>query len=180
MTETDRPSEQPSEKARHEEIALSSDSHGITMTEIMGVVDELHKNAAVRFFSKVQKTKTCWIWTASKKSGGYGQFGFNGSCSFFAHRFSYEYHKGPIPEGMTIDHICRNKSCVNPDHLEAVTNKENVLRGIGLAAQNARKTHCIRGHLFDEKNTYITKDGTRKCRKCKNEWFRRFRANRKL
>ena len=168
MTETDPPSEQPSEKARHEEIALSSDSHGITMTEIMGVVDELHKNAAVRFFSKVQKTETCWIWTASKNDRGYGYFRYNGKMGK-AYRFSYEFHKGPIPEDRELDHLCRNPSCVNPDHLEAVTGIENQRRSpISLLTTEIQKTHCPKGHPYTPENIYTEKAGkARRCKICK-------------
>lgn len=82
-----------------------------------------------------------------------------------AHRFAYELHKGPIPKGLEIDHLCRNTLCVNPNHLEAVTHRENVRRGTSPTARNAMKSECKRGHPLDEKNTYL--DGTgRKCKKC--------------
>lgn len=159
MTETKTPpSEQHSEKPRHEEIALSHN-------EIMGVVDELHKNAAVRFFSKVQKTETCWIWTRCKREG-YGTIQID-KKPVYAHRFSYELHKGPIPEGLELDHICRNPSCVNPDHLEPVTHKTNMHRG-NTGKFNKKKTHCPRGHEYSEINTYFHK-GSRFCRKCNRE-----------
>lgn len=121
-----------------------------------------------RFFDKVVKTKKCWIWTAGKTSGGYGTF-----CTkegkykpIGAHRFSYELANGKIPKGFDIDHLCRVRECVNPKHLEAVTRRENLIRGFGFAAANAKKTRCIRGHAFNEKNTLIRKNGTRRCRVC--------------
>jgi hypothetical protein len=79
---------------------------------------------------------------------------------------AYELAIGPIPEGLTIDHLCRNRGCVNPAHLEAVTNRTNLLRGDGIAALNARKTHCKRGHEFTPENTYVWREGTRACRAC--------------
>lgn len=80
--------------------------------------------AEERFLAKVDKTDTCWIWTGAKRTGGYGQFYFDGrTCK--AHRFSYEFYVGPIPNGAQIDHRCRVRACVNPDHLRPVSNKEN-------------------------------------------------------
>ena len=81
-----------------------------------------------RFWAKVQKTDTCWLWTAYRLPSGYGQFGLNGKM-VYAHRWSYEQVHGPIPKGMHIDHLCRVKHCVNPDHLEVVTCRENAMRG---------------------------------------------------
>lgn len=115
-----------------------------------------------RFWSKVNKTKTCWLWTGCKSgSFGYGAF-FTAARKFMAHRFSYELSKGPIPEGLQLDHLCRTPSCVNPDHLEAVTARVNTLRGIGPTAINARRDKCVKGH-DDWESTSI---GTRKCRTC--------------
>jgi hypothetical protein len=108
----------------------------------------------------------CWLWTASTYPTGYGH-----SILFrlgYAHRVSYRLVKGPIPEGMTLDHLCRVPLCVNPDHLEAVTHRVNVLRSpIAQAAINARKTHCIHGHEFSPENTYRFGNGRhRTCRAC--------------
>lgn len=97
-----------------------------------------------RFWSKVQKTEFCWHWTASKTKG-YGFFYLDGR-SLRAHRVSWKWLRGEIPAGLVIDHMCRNRSCVNPDHLRVVTNKENILCGEAKAAKNKRKTHCIHGH----------------------------------
>jgi hypothetical protein len=107
-----------------------------------------------RFWQKVDKSSDangCWLWTAHK-CRGYGTFGWNGSTKQ-AHRVAYELTIGPIPAGLTIDHLCRNRSCVNPAHLEPVTMKVNVLRGNAVTAINARKTHCIHGHPYDDSNT---------------------------
>ena len=104
----------------------------------------------------------CVIWHMYIAPNGYGRAGRNKQ----AHRMIYEQTKGAIPEGMTIDHLCRNRACVNPDHLEAVPSGVNVLRGIGVTARNAVKSHCLRGHLFDEHNTIRLRNGGRACRKC--------------
>lgn len=105
----------------------------------------------------------CWEWQGTSCKG-YGYFCINGK-NWRAHRYSYEYYVGKIPEGLSIDHLCRNRACVNPEHLEPVTSKENTLRGIGLTAQNARKTHCYNGHLLDENNVAIRRN-QRICKPC--------------
>ena len=128
-------------------------------------INEIMPKDLTRFWSKVEKTGTCWIWKAGKYKNGYGKFGFKDS-TILPHRFAYVITKGQIPEGLAIDHLCRNRLCVNPEHLEAVTIKENILRGTGIPAQQAKQTNCIRGHLLDVENCYITPDGRRQCRKC--------------
>lgn len=110
----------------------------------------------------------CWLWIAYTQPGGYGQFFYDGRMGL-AHRWSYEHYVGPIPEGLTLDHLCRHPSCVNPEHLEPVTMRENVLRGNGVCAKQARQTHCKRGHEFDSANTHVRLRGTsliRVCRAC--------------
>ncbi len=90
-----------------------------------------------------------------------------------AHRVAWEQVNGPIPDGLVIDHLCRNRECINVAHLEVVTNKVNILRGVAPSAQHARQTHCKEGHLFTEETTYIQKNGSRRCRTCKRAWNQR-------
>mgnify|MGYP001562260252 FL=1 len=118
-------------------------------------------------FRKFTISDGCWEWTGAFRRNGYGRYG--GQPSVLAHRAVYEALVGPIPEGMQLDHLCKNRSCVNPAHLEPVTPKENILRGAGFAAQNAQMTHCIHGHEFTEANTYIRANGARTCRTCMRE-----------
>lgn len=106
-----------------------------------------------RFYSRIVESPTgCWVWTGSRGPKGYGRFHFNGK-GHRAHRFAYERLVGPIGS-LTLDHLCRNRLCVNPAHLEPVTNRENLLRGKGLTARNAQVTRCPQGHPYDEANTY--------------------------
>ena len=101
----------------------------------------------------------CWNWTGSKLRG-YGQFGVNQKTRY-AHRISYERHRGLIPEGMDLDHLCRNPGCVNPDHLEPVTHRENLLRSESVAGRNARKITCDKGHDLVKRPS-----GWRVCKVC--------------
>lgn len=113
-----------------------------------------------RFWAKVDKSGDCWEWTAFLTPDGYGRFGLDGAI-VAAHRTAYELVVGPIPDGLQIDHLCRNRKCVNPDHLEPVTQLENARRGFW-----ATKTHCKHGHEFTPENTYIRPTGARQCRTC--------------
>lgn len=116
------------------------------------------------FFSKVDKSGSCWLWTASRDRYGYGQVRIGGKQKR-AHRVAYELLVGPIPSGLQVDHLCRVRHCVNPAHMELVTSRVNTLRGQSLQAINAQKTHCKRGHEFTPANTQIY--GTwRRCRAC--------------
>jgi hypothetical protein len=140
---------------------------------------ELKPRDIQRFMSKVILSDGCWGWSGST-------FTATRYCIFnvkmldgvwrptTAHRTSYIIHKGPIPDGMEIDHLCRNRGCVNPHHLEAVTRRENMLRGASPMAAQAAQTHCVNGHPFDDVNTYY-KPGThkRECRICMRERDRR-------
>jgi len=110
----------------------------------------------------------CWVWKGSIASNGYSRF-YTEMKQFFAHRISYFLTNGPIPAGKQVDHLCRNRSCTNPAHLEAVTRKENLLRGESFSAINSRKTHCYRGHPFSGRNLGVAWSRgmpSRSCRKC--------------
>ncbi len=108
----------------------------------------------------------CILWEGYVNSYGYGRRSVDGRRGVYVHRYVWEQAHGTIPDGMTVDHICRTRACINIKHLRLLTHKENVLIGVGPTALNARKTHCIHGHLFDEANTYWRKCGGRACRRC--------------
>jgi hypothetical protein len=131
-----------------------------------------------RFWAKVDKTETCWLWTAGVSGNtGYGNVWWKGT-THSAHRVAYELAVGPIPDGLTLDHLsglCGNRHCVKvvadeygPAHLEPVTHRVNNMRSSSPSALNAQKTHCKRGHEFTPENTYVAPDrpNSRACRKC--------------
>jgi hypothetical protein len=130
-------------------------------------VDDYGQRAplAVRLLRQAAQDGECWSWTGAV-SNTYGRIAAAQRTSYLAHRAAYETFAGPIPDGQQIDHLCRNRICINPAHLEAVTQQVNLARGNGVYAVNARKTHCKRGHEFTSENTLI-QQGTRKCRACK-------------
>ena len=113
-----------------------------------------------------------WIGYVAEHGYGYVRIGGRGGPAVLAHRAVYELKVGQIPPGLTLDHLCRNRSCVNPDHLEPVTNRENILRGNGASARNVRKTHCTKGHEYSEENTAIY-GGKRVCKQCNRDRFKR-------
>lgn len=116
---------------------------------------------------KIDPLTFCWEWIAGKFRQGYGMFHLNGK-DIGAHRFAYEYWKGKIPNELEIDHLCNNKKCVNPSHLEIVTHLENMNRAIipkGRYSKEGRKTHCPQGHEYNEENTRIYRN-MRYCKKC--------------
>lgn len=132
-----------------------------------------------RWLRRVRVTDDCWLWTGTLNNGGYGMFWFDGG-TVTAHRWSYEHHKGPLGDKV-VDHLCRVRHCVNPEHLEAVTQQENQMRGpTTKAAMNAAKTHCPKGHPYDEVNTYRDKQGRRSCIACRDANTRRYLERKRL
>lgn len=123
---------------------------------------------AEKFWARVEREVPdgCWQWTGAKNRDGYGNVRRAGRVAS-AHVVAFQLLVGPVPEGLEIDHLCRNRACVNPAHLEPVPHRTNVLRGDAPPAANARKTHCIRGHnLTDPANVYNMPSGGRRCRVC--------------
>lgn len=116
----------------------------------------------------VLRDDQCWPWLGYKTQDGYGQFCIHGKMKR-AHRLAYEHFRQElIPTGMQLDHLCRNRGCVNPWHTEIVTNRENAARGVSFSALNMKKTHCPKGHPYSGENLIIRKKNWRDCRICKN------------
>ena len=126
------------------------------------------------FMARVEVTPECWLWKGDKDSDGYGRVRIDDKRRRTAHRVSYELFVGPMPVGMEPDHLCRNHSCVRPDHLEAVTHRENILRGTSPAALHARQVTCHQGHPLHAAG------GRRHCRTCNAEAARRYRQRKKI
>ncbi len=111
----------------------------------------------------------CWEWTGFRHDDGYGIMGFNNQ-NYMAHRFVYEYLVGEIPDGLTINHDCRNRACMNPKHLSPMTFEENISLGdFSTNNHNKKKTHCPKGHNYSKENLYFRPDGRRECLICKRE-----------
>lgn len=132
-----------------------------------------------RFWPKVERSESCWRWLGALNQSGYGRIslGGRGSPMARAHRVAYELLVGTIPDGLDLDHLCRNRWCVNPAHLEPVTRRENLLRGETIPASNQAKTHCPQGHELSGDNLvpYEQSRGSRKCRTCYNARQRAYR-----
>lgn len=160
----------------------------------LSLTPELVALSVDRFMRYVPQEKTggCLIWEGGLERGGYGSFNLylpdtelpERKHRFFAaraHRVAYVLFVGPIPEGCEIDHVkakgCVSRACINPEHLEAVTHRENVFRSDGLGVQHSRKTHCPKGHEYTPENTYTTPGDLSKnrihriCRTCKSEYY---------
>ena len=128
-------------------------------------------NAAVRALARVDHSdpEACWLYPGYLDRNGYARLRVrtpDGYRMLRVHRMIYEHLVGPIPEGLELHHRCETPACCNPAHLEPVTHRDNLLRGNGWPGVNARKTHCLHGHPFDEANTLVTPDGRRQCRAC--------------
>lgn len=120
-----------------------------------------------RVLAKCEEVGTCWTFTGAASPTGYGFIRHEGR-NLYVHRVVYEAMVTEIPEGLQLDHLCRNRSCVNPAHLEPVTPRINTLRGKSIQASNARKTHCPAGHEYSAANTYTSPGRRRSCRTCKS------------
>jgi HNH endonuclease len=120
----------------------------------------------------------CILWNGAKTAAGYGTLNVQNTRQL-VHRLAYELYVGPIPEGLTLDHLCRTRACINPEHLEAVTNRENILRGTSPSAKQARRTHCPSGHPYAGENL-IRWRNHRHCRACMKQWATKRRKLGKL
>lgn len=133
----------------------------------------------LRFWEKILVNDDCWIWTGATSGGsGYGRIGVGSRSdstrrTVGCHRFAYEALVGPIPDGLLLDHLCRNRLCANPGHLEPVSSRENTLRGKTLAAAQVTRTHCPHGHPYSGPNLYQRPCGRRACRTCMRSAGRR-------
>lgn len=125
-----------------------------------------------RFLNKVNKTETCWLWIGCVLKNGYGQFSVNGK-KCYAHRYSYELYIGKIPDGLVIDHLCRVRNCTNPEHLEPVTQRQNIRRGNQLIAERVPNGICKHGHHLVEGNYYLYR-GSLACKQCSINGYRRW------
>lgn len=138
---------------------------GVSVSEVARQWQPVAVGDLLRFSSKIIYLPSgCHQWTGRLDSG-YGRFWCNGK-TLLAHRVAWELDHGPVPAGLQLDHLCRNRGCVNPVHLEPVSLKTNVLRGAGITATNLKKTHCVRGHPLAGSSLYVTKSGHRTCRTC--------------
>ena len=126
--------------------------------------------------------EACWPWPGSTEgTTGYGRTpesrGHHKARVFQTHAEAWRRLRGPIPDGLVIDHLCRNRACMNPAHMEPVTLAENVMRGEGICARRAQATHCARGHAYSPENTKLSAEGHRRCIKCRNAGsLRRYHA----
>ena len=127
-----------------------------------------------RFWSKTNRSTECWEWTASRKPSGYGRFSIQGN-DYPAHRVAYHLTHGSVPLELDLDHLCRNRACVNPMHLEPVTRRVNLRRGNGTG-----RTSCPQGHPYVTGNIYMERTGTKKCRTCVIARVRAYKIRRRL
>lgn len=145
----------------------------------MRPTSDRHQAAVVHFWSRVDKTEAgCWLWTGATEASGYGCFAPPGEHVTRAHRYAYTITKGAIPANLVIDHLCSVRACVNPDHLEAVTDEENRRRGMRHGILNGRITHCPHGHEYTKENSILrsNRKGV-ECRACKRAQYLLSRRN---
>ena len=166
------PNQQPGDTSSWAVAALTAKQGGPDDNSAQAGHIVVQQISSDRFWSKVEKTETCWLWKAGKDGNGYGVavLGSRSDGTYQlvkAHRHSYESLVGPIPDGLHLDHLCRVRHCVNPEHLEPVTQRENILRGEGASAQAARQTHCKNGHeLVPENLVKRANPNARECKVC--------------
>lgn len=138
----------------------------VSTSQKMGIKIREYPKAPDRFWLKVEKTNGCWIWTGCK-ANGYGIVGIAYE-TWFAHRVAWVSKNGQLSSDLQLDHLCRDRACVNPDHLDPVPQAVNMIRGDGWGGVNSRKTHCPQGHEYTDRNTYvIPSTNGRMCRICK-------------
>jgi hypothetical protein len=145
---------------------------------------EMTRPAHIRVLARLDTTGDCWLWPGARTTGGYGEVhvGYRKrgrdrmTIRRDVHVVMYEHAFGPVPTGLEIDHLCGNRACARPSHLEAVTHQENMRRGGGFASENMKKTHCPQGHPYSDENTYRPPTGHRKCRECGRRQHRAWHA----
>lgn len=169
-------------RCNRNKICISCSSK-INLTHIKNHGIYPRKSLVERFWAKVLKTDSCWIWQGYKNPiTGYGTIEIN-KKPHLVHRISYElFNNIKLPNGheVEINHICRNRLCVNPTHLELVTHRENTLKGIGITALHAITTHCPKGHPYNELNTYHRPDGGRDCKICSRERSKKYLVHKEV
>ena len=145
----------------------------------MPQVGKQYKDPVRRFYLFVLPARGCWEWRGARLSNGYCVFWFQGK-NVKAHRWAYEHCVAPIAKGMTIDHLCRNRACVNVLHMEVTTMRENLARGTSPSARMALRGGCSRGHLFSLDNTWYSSSGWRICKTCNRDNKARYKARKRL
>lgn len=146
------------------------------MTNATLQIPILNEKQLKHFWENVLFTTLCWEWLGWETNSGYAQFRI-GIKKYLVHRISYEMYKGIIPKYYEVDHLCKNKKCVNPDHLESVEGKENNRRSNSKSSINSKKTNCNNGHEFTIQNTYVTKQGHRECIICMKKLNKEYEKN---